>query len=599
VNETEASIFTFETIAGMTGNRTVRTLLGSLSRLVAKVPAYVWVVDRNLRYEGVIGGETLIDPEFASRIVGCDIIDIPCDGNVDHPLVRACRYVVEHGDPQDIDFGYRGRQFSTYMEPYVDDSGQIVGVVGLAFDVTDRRHITELLNREIKFDVLTGMGNRVGFREELDRKLVERSETQGSFGVLFVDVDRFKSFNEALGHGFGDNFLKQISKRISHAAGAESRVARWSGDQFVVLLSCDDDGRSAEGIAKSIVTSFIRPFHVDDQEVFATASVGLAVSPSDGVDPDRLMGSADAALHDAKERGGNMFRRYDSKLRARAADRFALERDLRRTVGTGRLGIRDLADDGFVLHFQPISHPNGTPIGAEALVRWNHPTRGLVPPDSFIPVAESTDMIIKLGEWVLRTALFTVRQWDAKGLSPMGLAVNISGRQFNADIVQMVERCIEVTGIDPRRLELELTESVLMKDVEAANRVLQQLKNFGCRISVDDFGTGYSSLSYLKRFPIDALKIDRSFTRDTPHDPDGVVIVQTIIALAHSLDLRVIAEGVENDEQRIFLQNLKCDELQGYFFSKPLPAADFLKYLLSRSVPQIKKPVRHLRSSLL
>jgi EAL domain-containing protein (putative c-di-GMP-specific phosphodiesterase class I) len=342
------------------------------------------------------------------------------------------------------------------------------------------------------------------------------------------------------------------------------------------------------------VDAFSRPILVNAREIFTTVSLGFTIAPEDGLDADRIIGNAGTAMHDAKDLGGNGFRRYDSSRRDRASDRFAIETDLRRTVGAEDDLERDLADEGFILHYQPmIRTADEQIIGAEALVRWNHPLRKLVPPDAFIPLAEQTGLILKIGEWVLRTALRQLKTWDDAGVHVERIAINISGRQFHhSNLVDIVERLLAETGVAANRVELELTETVVMRDVEATILTLARLKALGVHLSIDDFGTGYSSLAYLKRFPIDTLKIDRSFTRDALNGKADAAIVGTIVSLAHNLEKRVVAEGVETREQIDFLRGLDCDELQGFYFSKPLPAPEFEAFFRDPKPASAQTPKR-------
>jgi EAL domain-containing protein (putative c-di-GMP-specific phosphodiesterase class I) len=369
----------------------------------------------------------------------------------------------------------------------------------------------------------------------------------------------------------------------------------------VILTPTDRAGSAATALSRTIVDEFTRPIVVNAREIFATVSVGLTIAPEDGLDADRIIGNAGTALHDAKDLGGNGFRRYDSRRRDRASDRFAIETDLRRTVGADDSILSDLANEGFVLHYQPImATVDERIVGAEALVRWNHPLRKLVPPDAFIPLAEQTGLILKIGEWVFRTALLQLRAWDEAGIRVNRMAINISGRQFHhSNLVETVERLLGETGVDPNRIELELTETVVMRDVESTIVTLARLRTLGVHLSIDDFGTGYSSLAYLKRFPIDTLKIDRSFTRDASNGAADAAIVGTIVALGHNLGKRVVAEGVETRGQIDFLRSIACDELQGFYFSRPLPSGEFAAFYrnpmhgLHQSPPRVRRRVRH------
>ncbi len=576
------------------------TLYAGLDRLVSRVPAFVWLADTDLLYRSVLGSKFLAGGDEDFDLLGRSAVDFPGDGNPNHPFVAACRRAV-HGETAECDFPFRGRLYRACLEPRLDDAdGSVIGIVGVAYDVTDRLRVEELLSSEVRFDVLTGLPNRSVFQERLI-VAIDGAERRGEhFAVLFVDLDRFKAVNEALGHNIGDLFLQTVSERIRQCVGEDALLARFGGDQFVILMPTDRAGAAAATLSRTIVDEFTRPIVVNAREIFATVSVGLTIAPEDGLDADRIIGNAGTALHDAKDLGGNGFRRYDSRRRDRASDRFAIETDLRRTVGADDSIASDLASEGFVLHYQPImATVDERIVGAEALVRWNHPLRKLVPPDAFIPLAEQTGLILKIGEWVFRTALLQLRAWDEAGIRVDRMAINISGRQFHhSNLVETVERLLGETGVDPNRIELELTETVVMRDVESTIVTLARLKTLGVHLSIDDFGTGYSSLAYLKRFPIDTLKIDRSFTRDTSNGAADAAIVGTIVALGHNLGKRVVAEGVETRGQIDFLRSIACDELQGFYFSRPLPSGEFAAFFrnpmhgLHQSPPRVRRRVR-------
>ncbi len=575
------------------------TLYAGLDRLVSRVPAFVWLADLKLRYRSVLGSRFLAGSDADFDLRGRTAIDFPADGDPAHPFVLASERAAG-GDASECDFSFRGRLYRACLEPRLDDAGRVVGILGVAYDVTDRRRVAELLSHEVRFDALTGLPNRLVFQERLTAAVEQTRRGGERFAVLFVDLDRFKSVNEALGHAIGDRFLQTVADRIRLCAGEDALLARFGGDQFVVLTPTDATGESAVRLSHTIVEQFSRPIVVNAREIYATVSVGLTIAPDDGIESDRIVGNAGTALHDAKDLGGNGYRRYDSRRRDRASDRFAIETDLRRTVGADDGPVTDLAREGFVLHYQPIVAVDDERIvGAEALIRWNHPLRKLVPPDAFIPLAEQTGLILKIGEWVFRTALLQLRAWDAAGLRVERLAINISGRQFHhSNLVETVERLLAETGVDAGRIELELTETVVMRDIDATIVTLSRLKALGVHLAIDDFGTGYSSLAYLKRFPIDSLKIDRSFTRDASNGAVDAAIVGTIVALGHSLRKRVVAEGVETRGQIDFLRGIGCDELQGFYFSKPVPTADFAALLRnpSRTGPPLRRVRRRVRA---
>ena len=553
----------------------------------------MWLADLDLRYRSILGSRFLAGADATFELLGRSAVDFPADGNPEHVFVAASRRAAA-GEASECDFSFRGRLYRACLEPRLDDEGCVVGILGVAYDVTDRRRVAELLSNEVRFDALTGLPNKRVFQDRLSQEIEHCERTRERFAVLFVDIDRFRSVNEALGHNIGDLFLQTVSERLRLAAGEQALLARFGGDQFVILMQTDSDGASAHVLAHAIVDEFSRPIIVNAREIYATVSIGLTIAPDDAIEADRIIGNAGTALHDAKDLGGNGVRRYDSRRRDRASDRFAIETDLRRTVGVDER-LTDLASEGFLLHYQPIVVASDERVvGAEALIRWNHPLRKLVPPDAFIPLAEQTGLILKIGEWVFRTALLQLRAWDGAGIRVDRLAINISARQFHhSNLVETVERLLAETGVAPGRVELELTETVVMRDVDATIVTLSRLKALGVHLSIDDFGTGYSSLSYLKRFPIDTLKIDRSFTRDASNGAADAAIVATIVSLGHNLQKRVVAEGVETRGQIDFLRSVGCDELQGFYFSRPLPTADFVNFF--RNPTQGRVPAKRVR----
>jgi diguanylate cyclase (GGDEF)-like protein len=390
---------------------------------------------------------------------------------------------------------------------------------------------------------------------------------------MSLDLDRFKLFNDTLGHAAGDAILKAVAQRLTRVVRAGDTISRVGGDEFLLILTAVADAESGAKIAQKVLRIFDRPFSVEGLDLHATASIGISLYPHDGDDGEVLARNADAAMYRAKETGRNNYQLYTAAMNVRAAERLTLENDM-------RLALKRRE---FEIYYQPqVSIETGRIVGTEALLRWNHPARGIVGPDEFIPVAEETGLIVHLGEWALRNACRTVRGWQERGLPDVRLAVNISMRQFQRrEFVEMVREILEETNFEPRLLELEITESIAMHDEEQTIATLQRLHDLGVRISIDDFGTGYSSLKYLKDMPIDALKIDQSFVRDLTTNVNDAMIAVNIIAIAHSLQLSVIAEGVETGEQLAFLKTKLCDEFQGYLCKKPMPAASFAK-LLSR-----------------
>ncbi|MDN5881517.1 MAG: EAL domain-containing protein, partial [Nitrosospira sp.] len=427
----------------------------------------------------------------------------------------------------------------------------------------DRKNTEQRFTYLAQFDTLTELPNRNLFLDRLRQAMEHAQRDRARIGVVFVDLDRFKIVNDTMGHGIGDQLLIQVAQRLQQCARSGDTVARLGGDEFAFILSDLSQTEDAALVAEKVIIALSQSFELEEQEVYISASLGIGVYPGDGADAESLLRNADTAMFQAKQHGPAMYQFYLPHMNECAAARLKMDTQLR-----GALARRE-----FVLHYQPkASLTSGEITGFEALLRWQHPARGLVPPLQFISVLEDTGLIVSVGEWVVRTVCEQIGKWQGQGLVPHPISINLSARQFQQrDLDAVIGKTLEITGIDPHLLEFELTESVLMKEVEAAAAALQNLKAFGVQISMDDFGTGYSSLVYLKRFPLDVLKIDRAFIRDVTTDPDDAAIAVAMIKLAHSLGLRVVAEGVETRAQLDFLIEHDCDEMQGYYFSKPLP----------------------------
>jgi len=414
------------------------------------------------------------------------------------------------------------------------------------------------------YDTVTQLPNRALFEDRLEQAVAIAKATGQSLGVLFISLDQFKKVNDSLGHGPGDVLLREFAERLKSCINRSDTVARFGNDEFALLRTQIDGTKDVIETIGSLSQVLKFSFDLPSQELFATASVGVSLFPVDGDDSQTLLKNAGAALYKAKRSGGANYQFFTADLHELAASRLALESNLRRAIH----------HEEFLLHYQPrVSVDSLAITGLEALVRWQHPQLGLVSPSEFIPLAEDTGLIVPIGEWVLRAACLQGRRWIEEGFAPIPIAVNISARQFHdRDLSQTVIRILEETGFSPKYLELELTESSIMQNEEFAASMLNQLKSMGINISIDDFGTGFSSLASLKRLPIDALKIDQSFVREATTDPDDAALVMAIITLGHNLRLKVVAEGVETDDQLRFLQLLRCDEIQGYFFSRPVSA---------------------------
>lgn len=463
--------------------------------------------------------------------------------------------------------------------PLVED-GSITGVLGFARDITERKKAEKMIRQLAYHDALTGLPNRALFEDRLRLALAQAHRSGQLLAVMFLDLDHFKLVNDTLGHTDGDKLLQAVAQELVELVREGDTVARVGGDEFTLLLPAINQPDDAVEIAERILQRLKQPRLLGGQEFRTTTSIGVTVYPQDGADPETLLRNADTAMYRAKDVGRDNYQRFTAAMNVNIMERLALERDFRHAVERGEL----------VLHYQPLADvATGRITGAEALVRWRHPTRGLVLPDDFIPMAEETGLILPMGEWVLRTACKQNRAWQDAGCAPMRVTVNLSARQLQEDsLVANVARVLDESGLAPEYLELEITEGAVMSNLEFIIRMLQDLREMGVGIAVDDFGTGYSSLSYLKRFPINSVKIDRSFVRDLATDPNDAAIVTTIIAMARSLSLKVIAEGVETQEQLRFLKRWGCDEFQGFLLSKAVPAAALTRLMAKMSRPRAK-----------
>jgi len=427
--------------------------------------------------------------------------------------------------------------------------------------VIQRKRAEERLHYLAHYDDLTGLPNRVLFADRLNQAMIDAGRHGRLVGVAFLDLDRFKTINDSLGHAIGDMLLKNVAERLSRCVRDGDTVARLAGDEFTIVMADMAHTDHAAQVARKVLDSLSQPFHIADHELFTSASLGMTLYPPDDSTVEGLLRNADIAMYRAKEHGGNSYHFYAADMTAKAHERLSLENDMRRA----------LEREEFVLHYQPIvSVQTCSVVALEALVRWDHPSRGMISPADFIPLAEETGLILQLGEWVLRTAIRDGMGLAQNGLPEPRIAVNVSALQFRQqEIVRSVQHMLTAAGMRPNRLQLEITESVLMQNVEVTARALQELSESGVELSLDDFGTGYSSLSYLKRFPIDVLKIDGSFVRGIPGDSDDAAIVNAIISMAHSLGIEVIAEGVESREQFQYVRERRCNNIQGYYVSPP------------------------------
>ena len=437
--------------------------------------------------------------------------------------------------------------------------------------VEDRTRGLEAANRQLRHlathDALTGLPNRILLEDRLSQAIAHAARDGHTFAVAVFDLDRFKVVNDSFGHGAGDALLKEVAVRLQGVARSIDTVVRLGGDEFVMIIDHLAQPADARAVAQRAVAVLHQPLRIGDQDIHASASVGIALFPQDGASVEALMAHADAAMYSVKQHGRNDVQFFTPGMDAATQDRGKLESDLHQALGRQQ----------FVLHYQPkVDAQTGLLRGAEALIRWMHPERGTVPPATFIPLAEECGLIEAIGNWVIHEACRQARAWQNDGLAPTRVAVNLSAFQFrNGTLLETIGRSLQEFSLDPAYLEVEITESALMTDPEESVSILRKLSEMGVLVSVDDFGTGYSSMSYLQRFPIDKLKIDRSFISDVTSSNDDASIVSAIVSLGHTLKLKVIAEGVETPEQLEFLQMLGCDQYQGYHYSKPMPASEF------------------------
>jgi diguanylate cyclase (GGDEF)-like protein/PAS domain S-box-containing protein len=472
------------------------------------------------------------------------------------------------------------------VSPIRDRERQVIGAVIVFRDVSTTRAMKEQMAHSAHHDFLTGLPNRLLLNDRLNQAIAQAERHGHLVAVLFLDLDGFKHINDSLGHPMGDKLLQSIAVRLVANVRAPDTVSRQGGDEFVVLLPEVASAGEAATTARRMLEAVAGAHLVGQHDLRVTTSIGVSIFPDDGTDAETLIKNADTAMYQAKENGRQNYQFFAAAMNVRAVERQLIEEHLRRA----------LERNEFVLNYQPkVDLKTGAITGAEALLRWTHPTLGPISPAVFIPIAEDSGLILPIGTWVLREACRQAREWMDAGLPAMTIAVNVSAMQFrNEEFLESLLAILDETGLDPRSLEVEVTESGLMKRAEFTASVLQTLRGKGIQVAIDDFGTGYSSLSYLRKFPLDSLKIDQSFVRQITTKPNETMIVSAIISMAQSLSLRVIAEGVETAEELAFLQAHGCEEAQGYYFSRPIPATAFASLLKSR--PFIEGAMRDLRS---
>ena len=552
-----------------------------LSTILDSVEAYIYIKDPELRYQ------------YANRKV-CELFGLPrmqVVGQTDEQFFDAAtaanlrendRRVLlgERVETEEINRSPDGTLEQTYLSvklPLRHPDGRIYALCGISTDISEHKKNLEQIHRLAFYDLLTGLPNRRLLLDRLQHALAQCGRNQLDGALLFIDLDNFKDLNDTLGHDMGDHLLQQVAQRLSHHIREEDTLARLGGDEFVLMLEGlhlqhSEVIAQIETVATKLIQVLAEPYVLQGRSHTSTASIGIALFSEALGTVDELLKRADLAMYQAKAAGRNTLRFFNPEMQAEVSARASLEIDLRQSLGARQ----------FILHYQPQVNAQGQLLGAEALVRWQHPNRGLVAPGEFIPLAESTGLILPLGRWILHSACLQLVAWATDPRrAQLTLAVNFSARQFHhRDFVDDVLAVLDETGANPQRLELELTESHLVQDVETMIVKMGQLKARGVRFALDDFGTGYSSLSYLKRLPLNQLKIDRSFVRDLLDDPNDAAIVRTIVALGGSLDLEVIAEGVETPAQRDALLRLGCQRFQGYLFGKPEPPQRFEQWSL-------------------
>jgi diguanylate cyclase (GGDEF)-like protein/PAS domain S-box-containing protein len=541
-------------------------------QLVGKIPEALWVSE--------VGSNQLlyVSPAWETITGRPAPVDIQGMCEVVHPDDREAVCATMTGsEPGAIDQEFRimrpdgtTRWVRVQTFDIQNEAAEVYRTAGMAEDVTNRKEAEARLLEMAHSDVLTGLPNRKLFHDSLVRALQHAEENRWTVGVMFIDLDRFKEVNDTLGHATGDELLQQVASRLLDCVRVRDVVGRLGGDEFGVVLRLEN-ADEARLVATKILHVLKEPFHLDGRETFVTASIGITIYPTDATDPGTLLRYADTAMYRAKDDGRNMYRYFTAGMNERAAERLHLETDLR----------RGLSQHEFVLVYQPKLDLRTRAIcGVEALLRWERPGVGLLAPAHFMQMLEETGLIVHVGEWVIGEACRQLVTWEGEGVRAVPIAVNLSARQFRHEsLTRRITEAVLEHCPTSSLIELEITESSLMSSGEQTAEVLRTLRAQGTKIAVDDFGTGYSSLSYLKRFPLDAIKIDQSFVRDLTLDADDAAIVLAIISMAHQLGLIVIAEGVETDEQLRFLERHECDQIQGYLFSRPMDANEMTALL--------------------
>ncbi len=552
-----------------------------LAQVIDSIPAVVRCTD--------LEGKVLFVNAFQASLIGRDANDV-----VGSPVTQFIgdeqgarsnaldRMVWETGRSvpsfeEDITDGIGAKRvFLSSKTPLMNVGGGICGILTTSIDITDRKQAENYLSHMAHHDSLTGLPNRTMLHQRINREIARARRGDRVFALHLIDLDNFKTINDLKGHGVGDAYITAIGQRLKDLVRRQDTVARIGGDEFAVLQTNIANPDEAKSFAQTMLDTIAAPYACATGTVISSGSIGITLHPHDAEDGATLLKNADTAMYRAKANGGNRASLYASDMQSAALVNATLDADMRTALERGE----------FELYFQPqINAVTGQLVGGEALIRWNRPGQGIQPPGAFLPRAEATGFIVNISEWVVMESCRAAKRWQGLGLSGVRIGVNLSPLQFmRQNVPLLVTRALGAVGLDPRLLDLELTESSVLEDSETLINDLAQLRAFGCEISIDDFGTGYSSLRYVKRFPVDRLKIDQSFVRNLPKDPNDVAIVRTVMALGHSLDLAIVAEGVETIEQVEFLTAEGCDELQGYYFAKPMPFDDFVAFAQERSL---------------
>lgn len=535
-----------------------------LRLLLHQVPAVLWTVDLEMRFTSVVGTGLASQDLEEHQLMGQPFDRILDRRDTTTEKIAAIGRVFD-GDSERFEARRGERWLQHHVEPLRDNNGNILGAIGVALDITEIKEGSDYLARLARQDAMTGLPNRLALEETLLPLLAQAQNREEKLAVLFIDLDRFKTINDTLGHRVGDELLRAVGARLRTRLGEADLMFRPGGDEFIIVLRHLQDREGGSSAASRVLGALSESFVVEGREMFVTASIGMSFYPDNGANPEDLIKQADSAMYRAKEVGRNNVQFYDGSMHERALQRLRLEQDLRQA----------LARNEFRLVLQPIIDTHTQQIvAAEALIRWAHPTLGELQPDTFIPIAEETGIIVEISRWVLRQACSLVARHREMGNAHFRIAVNLSARDFyEPDLPQTVAAAIALSGITPDALDIEVTESIVVNEV--AVKTLSAIRDMGIRIIMDDFGIGYSSLSYIKRLPISAVKIDKSFIRDVTRSSYDQAIVKAITTLAQSLDFTVIAEGVEYESQHDFLKTIFCGQAQGFHFSKPLEIAQF------------------------